>query len=94
MDAYPQELITHEAPLVVVSGLGARERHSEIPPYPLLNNGFHVFCDLPPITDDTAERLVDYFQKNDATGLWGRRGERGAKGPQLPVFRIRLVGRV
>jgi len=94
MDVYPQELITHEAPLVVVSGLGAQERHSEIPPYPLLNNGFHVSCDLPPVTDDTAERLADYFQKSDSTALWGRRGERGGKGSQPPVFRIRLVGRV
>jgi len=94
MDVYPQELITHEAPLVVVSGLAARERHSEIPPYPLLKNGLHIPCDLPPITGDTAEHLADYFQKNDATGLWCQRGERGAKGPQPSVFRIRLVGRV
>ncbi|KAA8895445.1 Gryzun, putative trafficking through golgi-domain-containing protein [Sphaerosporella brunnea] len=93
MDVYPQELVIHEAPLVVVSGLAGRDRHSEIPPYPLLNSGPHVSSSLPALEDDTALRLVDCFQKHDATGLWGRRPPRDGKAPQLPVFRIRLVGR-
>jgi hypothetical protein len=93
MDVYPQELITHEAPLVVVSGLGSREQHSEIPPYPLLNNGPHVFSSLPSLDDDTSVRLAEYFQKHDATGIWGRRPGRDARATH-PLFRIRLVGRV
>lgn len=94
MDAYPQELITHEAPLLVISGLGAPESYSEIPAYPLINAGPHIFSDLPPLTDEPAERLAEYFHKSDATGLWGKRPDRGAKAAQHPVFRIRLVGRV
>jgi hypothetical protein len=93
MDGYPQELITHEAPLVVFSGLGSRDQHSEIPAYPLLNNGPHVFSSLPTLDDDIAIRLAEYFQNHDATGIWGRRPGRDARATH-PLFRIRLVGRV
>jgi hypothetical protein len=94
MDIYPLELITHEAPLLVISGLGGRDSHTEIPPYPLLNNGSHVVSHLPLLTDETAERLLEYLRKQDATGLWGKWPEKGAKASQRPVFRIRSVGRV
>ncbi|KAI5780547.1 Gryzun, putative trafficking through golgi-domain-containing protein [Geopyxis carbonaria] len=92
MDVYPEEYITHEAPLLVVSGLGSPERHWTIPPYPLLENGPCVTSSLPSITAPIADHLIDYFNKNDAAGMWCGRPERGVKGTR-PVFRIRTVGR-
>ena len=94
MDRYPLELITHETPLLVISGLGSRETHTETHPYPLLNHGPQAVCQLPLLTDEPAERLLAFFQKYDTTGLWGKRPEPGIKASQRPVFRIRSVGRV
>lgn len=94
MDAYPLELITHEAPLLVVSGLGSKDAHDEVPDYPLLGQGPHISSRLPLLTDEPAVRLTEYFRKYDATSFWGKRPDRSAKATQHPVFRIRLVGRV
>jgi hypothetical protein len=94
MDIYPPELVTHEAPLLVISGLGGPKNYSESPTYPLIDNGPHVSSHAPPATDETAERLAEYFLKRDATGLWGVRQEKSSRSAHLPVFRIRLVGRV
>jgi hypothetical protein len=94
MDAYPIELITHEAPLLLLSGLGGKEKYTEIPQFPLLNQGPLVASHLPSLTDETSERLLEFFLKQDVTGIWGRRPEAGLKINQRPVFRVRAVGRV
>jgi hypothetical protein len=93
MDVYPPEFISHEAPLLIVSGLGSPDKYSEIPPYPLLESGPLVSSELPPVTTEPAPQLLDCFLRSDATGIWAGRPERGVKGTP-PVFRIRAVGRV
>ncbi|KAI5839974.1 Gryzun, putative trafficking through golgi-domain-containing protein [Morchella snyderi] len=102
MDAYPPELVTHETPLLIVSGLGAPERHSPPPPpspaYPLLEqNGSLIACAVPPVTTPAAELLLDCFLMADCSGIWTARpalspaAER--QRPQTPAWRIRAVGR-
>jgi len=91
MDAYPAEFLTHETPLLVLSGLG--EPEIETPAYPLLEDGgFKTSSELPPVTTSAGAQLLEYFQRLDASsGVWAGRAERIAKSP---AFRIRAVGRV
>lgn len=93
MEKYPLELVTHEAPLLIVSGLGSPPKYSQLPPYPLLDTGPVITSELPPITGHVADHLLDFFLQHDSTGVWVGRPERGLKGTP-PVYRIRAVGRV
>ncbi|KAG0640099.1 Gryzun, putative trafficking through golgi-domain-containing protein [Tuber brumale] len=90
MDAYPTEFITHETPLLILSGLG--EPETEAPVYPLLEEGgFKISSELPPVTTSAGAQLLECFQRLDASsGVWAGRTERLAKSP---AFRIRAVGR-
>jgi hypothetical protein len=94
MDAYPPELVTHETPLLIVSGLGSPERHSPPATYPQLEqNGSLVACAVAPVTTPAGELLLDCFLKTDCSGIWAARPTERQK-PQAPAWRIRAVGRV
>ncbi|PWW77011.1 hypothetical protein C7212DRAFT_357436 [Tuber magnatum] len=90
MDAYPTEFITHETPLLILSGLG--EPEAQTPAYPLLEEGgFKTSSELPPVTTSASVQLLECFQRFDASsGVWSGRAERLAKSP---AFRIRAIGR-
>ncbi|KAL7274169.1 hypothetical protein RUND412_002951 [Rhizina undulata] len=93
MDAYPAEFVTHEAPLLLLSGLAPPEKCCETSDYPLLENGTLVACGLPSITiAKTADQLLEAFLKRDVSGIWNRNESRGVKGVHS-AFRIRSVGR-
>lgn len=99
MDAYPPELVAHETPLLLVSGLGSPERwadadSSDAYSYPqLLQNGSRVTSAVVPVTTPAGELLLDYFLKNNSSGIWAGRTTERLK-TQTPAWRVRPVGRV
>lgn len=99
MDAYPPELVAHETPLLLVSGLGAPELYADLESdarysYPLLaENGTRVASTVPPVTTPAGELLLGQFLKADSSGIWAGRTAEKLKS-QTPAWRIRAVGRV
>lgn len=99
MDAYPPELVAHEAPLLLVSGLGAPEDlpDADVRPaysYPqLVENGARVTSSVPPVTTPAGELLLLHFMRADSSGVWAGRVTDKSKS-QTPPWRIRAVGRV
>lgn len=99
MDAYPPELVAHETPLLLVSGLGPPELHSgaDVRPdysYPqLTENGARVVSSVPPVATPAGELLLLHFMQADSSGLWAGRTTDKLKS-QTPAWRIRAVGRV
>ena len=69
MEAYPKDYITHNLPLIILSGLGlVDEELLQAASYPLLHqNGFRITSDLPPVTGSTAEGLRRTFLDTDAS---------------------------
>ena len=93
MDAYPSEYIVHDLPLVVLSGLGQPEPDSRPGDDLLLDGGYPVVSDLPPVTGERADQLLQDFHSHDGKdAAWNARAGKGngvASG-----FAIRAVGRV
>lgn len=98
MDAYPPELVAHEAPLLLVSGLGAPEQHAdadETYSYPqLAENGTRVASAVPPVTTPAGALLLEHFLKADSGGVWTGRPSAEKQKTPAPAWRIRAVGRV
>ncbi len=98
MDAYPPDYVSHNLPLVVLSGLGSagsRSQHaSQRASYPLLHEkGYRITSDIPPVTGPSAEQLLRTFLDADASkGPWNGRYEKGRMG--TIGFRVKDVGRV
>ena len=95
MDGYPGTYVSHNLPLIILSGLGSGSGHaSGTGSYPLLHeNGFRITSDIPPVTGSNAEQLLRIFLDADASkGRWNRRHE------NEPVsnigFQVKEVGRV
>lgn len=94
MDAYPTEYINHDAPLILLSGLGDPEKLSQPASYPSLDEGTHIQSNIPPLEYPEANQLLDIFLDTDKTGPWPQRIEKSVKGSVAPFFRIKAVGRV
>lgn len=98
MEAYPKDYVEHNLPLIILSGLQAQSELSKDAPGqlrdPLLEGGFRIRTDAPPVTGSTAETLLRAFLAADASDIpWNnratpRRTENGG------IFRIKSVGRV
>lgn len=99
MDAYPPELVAHETPLLLVSGLGTPEQHLDVDAhstygYPqLAENGARVTSSAPPVTTPAGELLLLHFLRADSAGIWSGRTADKLKS-QTPAWRVRAVGRV
>lgn len=99
MDAYPPELVAHETPLLLVSGLGTPEEHLGVEArstygYPqLAENGTRVTSSVPPVTTPAGELLLLHFLRADSAGIWAGRTADKLKS-QAPAWRVRAVGRV
>lgn len=99
MDAYAPEFVTHETPLLLVSGLGAPEEHSDVDTTPaysypqLAENGARVTSSVPPVTTPAGELLLLHLLQVDSAGIWAGRTADKLKS-QTPAWRIRAVGRV
>ncbi|OQE37866.1 hypothetical protein PENCOP_c009G04360 [Penicillium coprophilum] len=72
MDAYPEDYVNHNLPLVLLAGL---EADPEIDPatsssYPLLlEKGTHIFSDFPPLGGAVAEELRSLLLKEDSSQM-------------------------
>jgi len=94
MDTYPAEYINHDAPLIILSGLGDPARLSQQPSYPSLDQGIQIQSNVPPVAYPEANQLLDIFLDTDKTGPWPQKIEKSVKGSVAPFFRIKAVGRV
>lgn len=95
MDAYPQDYVAHNLPLILLSGLGVADADlSQTASYPLLHeNAFRITSDLPHVTGSDAELLRRTFLDADASkSHWNARHD---KEPQYNIrFRVKEAGRV
>jgi len=95
MDAYPEEYVAHNLPLIVLSGLGSTDGAdtSSRPHNVLEENGAVVSTELPPVPGEQAKQLLQEFLNADAKDApWNGRPGRNKSG--LIGFRMRAVGRV
>ncbi|KAI9881024.1 MAG: hypothetical protein M1830_008906 [Pleopsidium flavum] len=97
MDAYPPEYVSHNLPLIILSGLGSADSKSQDASqrasYPLLHErGIRITSDIPPVTGSSAEQLLQTFLAADANkGRWNGRHEKGRIG--TIGFCVKGVGR-
>jgi hypothetical protein len=96
MDAYPSDFVSHNLPLVVLSGLATSK---EVDPPPSVQHVLpgraitNISSDLPPVEGDRANELLAELLSADGTKApWNGRdfSRRGI----THGFRIRSVGRV
>ncbi|KAJ6140785.1 hypothetical protein N7497_011678 [Penicillium chrysogenum] len=70
MDAYPEDYVNHNLPLVLLSGLEADTENEPGTPsdYPLLSEkGTHIFSDFPPLSGAVAEELRSLLLEEDSS---------------------------
>ena len=70
MDAYPEDYVNHNLPLVLLSGLEADPENvsGTSSDYPLLSEkGTHIFSDFPPLSGAVAEELRSLLLKEDSS---------------------------
>lgn len=93
MEAYPEQYVAHNLPLIVLSGLGETaldEKSSDSPPW---REGAKITSELPTITGERAEQLLGDFLKADGSDLpWNNRASKVKGG--LLGFKFKTVGRV
>lgn len=95
MDAYPRDYITHNLPLILLSGLGSPDEGLlQTASYPLLHeNGSRITSDLPPVTGSNAEQLKRTFLDADASkARWNGRQDKDRL--YSIGFRVKEAGRV
>jgi len=95
MEAYPSEYVSHNLPLIVLSGLEAPEEPAlAAPSVSLLEDGGRtITSDQPLVGGETAQHLLREFGNADGTkAAWNNRPGR-LKG-DLIGFKFRAVGRV
>lgn len=72
MDAYPEDYVNHNLPLILLSGLEAdTENDTETSSsYPLLlEKGTHIFSDFPPLSGAVAEELRSLLLEEDSSQM-------------------------
>ncbi|KAI9839920.1 MAG: hypothetical protein M1819_000112 [Sarea resinae] len=94
MEAYPEGYIVHNVPLLVLSGLGPDHLHTPADSveqsYPLLaQRGFKIGSEVPPVANETADRLLqDFLHLDSRNAAWNGRLEKNKF-----VFRMKAIGR-
>ncbi|KIV88250.1 hypothetical protein PV10_07949 [Exophiala mesophila] len=73
MDCYPDTFVTHNLPLVVVSGLEASDEHTLDPSGKahnfLLQGGFRVRTDAAPVSGEISKHLLQAFRDLDGSSV-------------------------
>jgi hypothetical protein len=83
MDGYPPAYVSHNLPLLVVSGLGSAQE-------PASKDGIRITSEIPSVETEDAETLLRHFKQSDASNLaWNGREHTGRN-----KFRVKTVGRV
>lgn len=99
MDAYPENYVNHNLPLILLSGLEAdtgNEAGSALD-YPLLaENGHKIFSDFPPLSGAVAEELRAVLLEEDGSQMPWRVRYSSIGNPSSPHigYRIKSIGRV
>ncbi|OCK78926.1 hypothetical protein K432DRAFT_355870 [Lepidopterella palustris CBS 459.81] len=95
MDAYPPEYVTHNLPLVIISGLGSDPELETLPPIHDVLPGrgtTDISSELPPVTGERANQLLQEFLSTDGRDApWNAR-QSNRKG-SLIGYRLRAIGR-
>lgn len=99
MDAYPQDYVDHNLPLVLLSGLevDAEDDSRNVAVYPLLaEKGSKIFSDFPPLSGAVAEELRRVLLDEDGSQMPWRAGiaSNGNAPPPHIAYHIRSSGRV
>jgi hypothetical protein len=99
MDAYPQDYVNHNLPLVLLSGLEADTEYGSTSTvdYPLLaEKGPKIFSDFPPLSGAVAEELRRELLEEDGSQMPWKAGLASSGSPSSPhiTYCIRSSGRV
>lgn len=97
MEAYPEDYVNHNLPLVLLSGLEAGDDTEANSGYPLLaEKGTHIFSDFPPLSGGVAEELRSLFLQEDGTHMpWKSRVNVSGNTATANIgYRIKSSGRV
>lgn len=102
MEAYPEDYVAHNRPLILLSGLETETFNDEsdlsVDYCPLLHeNGVKVDSDFPPLLSSSAVELRNILLRNDASGVVGSSPDvtKPAKTRSSEAgFKIKSVGRV
>lgn len=101
MDAYPEDYVNHNLPLVLLSGLeaGAEDDSHASANYPLLaEKGPKVFSDFPPLSGAVAEDLRRVLLEADGNHMAWKSSPLSSSGnnssSQHMRYRIKSAGRV
>lgn len=97
MEAFPEDYVAHNLPLILLSGIGhdeeafseASERSRNL----LQEGGFRIRTDTPPLTDTAADNLLRTFVAFDSTSNGFNNKSVYARGSP-GAFKIKRVGRV
>lgn len=102
MDAYPEDYVAHNRPLILLSGLEAEPSNDEsnvsVDYYPLLQEkGVKIDSDFPPLLGSSAAELRNILLRKDASEVIG--SPPNATKPKKTRssgagFKIKSVGRV
>ncbi|KAJ5568783.1 hypothetical protein N7450_011269 [Penicillium hetheringtonii] len=98
MDAYPDDYVNHNLPLVLLSGLeaGSENDNEKLFKYPLLaERGHNIFSDFPPLSGAVAEELRQVLLAEDGSHMpWkaGQNSNGNQPGSRLG-YRIKSTGR-
>lgn len=97
MEAFPEDYVAHNLPLILLSGIGPDEKasldSSERSRTLLQEGGFRIRTEVPPLTDRLADDLLGSFLGFDATNDGFNSKTLSPRG-NLGVFKIKRVGRV
>ena len=97
MEAFPEDYVEHNLPLIFLSGIGHDEQAASEPTGRsgnlLKEGGFKIRTDVPPLTEPAAEIVLQAFLNFDSTN--DAFNSTGASTRDRPgAFKIKRVGRV
>lgn len=100
MDAYPEDYLVHNLPLILLSGLETNAKDesgstADDVNYPLLREkGYHIYSDFPAVSGHAAEELRNALLEKDASQApWISRTDALGR-PAATGVKIKSVGRV
>ncbi|KAJ5546892.1 hypothetical protein N7494_004477 [Penicillium frequentans] len=96
MDAYPEDYVNHNLPLILLSGLeaGVEDENGSSVDYPLLaETGSRIFSDFPPLSGAVAEELRSALLEEDGSQKpWRSTVSPNGTAPQIR-YNIKSIGR-
>lgn len=92
-EGYPKDYVTHNVPLIVLSGLGSDHEETSELPTSYRDGAIKIHGDLPPVTSTVAEDLLEAFRSFERTpDQWDAKPV--MEGSNVMGFKFRETGRV